>query len=123
MELAEGAVLSLPLFFLDESLAERDVNVPDCMLEVTLNADLLAHLCQNPAADASVALALDDYGLNDLKPGTAIPDRESQQVQLTLTQGPCLAAILMLDDGRSLVSPQMDMMPLFDLDEEFYEEE
>lgn len=123
MELAEGAVLSLPLFFFDESLSERDINVPDCTLEVTLNADLLAHLCQNPAADASVALTLDDYGLNDLKPGTAIPDRASQQVQLTLTQGPCLAAILMLDDGRSLVSPQMDMMPLFDLGEEFYEEE
>ena len=115
MELSQGAVLSLPLFLLDESLYSRDMSEPDLLLEVTLDEELLAHLCQNPSAEQSVSIQLNEY---QLVASTLNVPQQPHQAMLTLTRGPLLAAVVESDEGQSYVSPQLEMMPTFDLGDE-----
>ncbi|MFY8275274.1 hypothetical protein AAEU32_14195 [Pseudoalteromonas sp. SSDWG2] len=115
MELSQGAVLSLPLFLLNDDLYARDIDAPDLLLEVTLDEDLLANLCQNPSAEQSVSLQLNEYQL--VAQSEPVPQQEHQGM-LTLSLGPLLAAIVECDDGTSFVSPQLEMMPTFDLGDE-----
>ncbi|WP_105253895.1 hypothetical protein [Pseudoalteromonas sp. T1lg75] len=112
MELSQGAVLSLPLFVLNDSLYARDMNEPDLLLEVTLDEELLAHLCQNPSAEQSVSLQLSTY---ELRPRAQPLLSCEHQAMLILSRGPLLAAVLECSDGQSYVSPQLEMMPTFDL--------
>ena len=112
MELSQGAVLSLPLFQFNDELPNRDLDHPDLYLEVVLDEQLLAHLCQNPAQDQSVSLQLADYQL--LAHTESVPS-ESHSAMLMLTHGPLLAATLERDNGVNYVSPQLEMMPTFDL--------
>ncbi|WP_462156749.1 hypothetical protein [Pseudoalteromonas sp. GB56] len=115
MELSQGAVLSLPLFVLDENLYTRDMSEPDLLLEVELDENLLAHLCQNPPEDQSVSLQLPAYQL--CAQSVPVPE-QAHHAMLTLTRGPLLAAVVECEDGQSFVSPQLEMMPTFDLGDE-----
>lgn len=115
MELAQGAALHLPLFELNESLHSRDVEQPDFLLEVVLDDELLTHLCQNPAEHESVSLNIPHYEL--IEQAESVGKLEHSAV-LTISHGPLLGAVLECNDGRAFVSPQMDMMPTFDLGDE-----
>ena len=66
MELEQNSDLTLPLFYFDENLHSRDIESPDLLLHVTLSEELLAQLCQNPAVDSSVAIAINEYRLEAL---------------------------------------------------------
>ena len=58
MEFEQDSNLTLPLFLLNESLSERDVEQPDFEISVALDDELLAQICQNPSADSSIAITM-----------------------------------------------------------------
>ncbi|WP_404342277.1 hypothetical protein [Pseudoalteromonas mariniglutinosa] len=116
MELAQDSHLTLPLFCFDDSLPQRDIDSPDLLLNVLLSDELLAQLCQNPAIDSSVAITLSDYQLTSVNERFTVNTEHS--AQLTLAHGPLLSAVVSTSDDISFVSPQVDMMPTFDLGDE-----
>jgi len=117
MELEQDSNLTLPLFLFDETLSKRDLNTPDLLLTIVLDDELLTQLCQNPGADSSIGITINSYALEAVnKIYTSIIDSE-HNAQLTLTHGPSLSALLNTSD-IAFVSPQMDMMPTFDLGDE-----
>ncbi|CAM4196493.1 hypothetical protein [Pseudoalteromonas ostreae] len=118
MELEQDSSLTLPLFLFDETLNERDLSTPDLSLSVLLDDDLLIQLCQNPAPDSSIAITISDYMVEAHNPAFADVTREAHHAQLTLTHGPLLSAVLDAKSEQTFVSPQMDMMPTFDLGDE-----
>lgn len=115
MELEQNSDLTLPLFYFDEHLNSRDIESPDLLLHVTLDENLLTQLCQNPAVDSSVAIALTDYRLEALAEQYQSLIKGEHHAQLTLVRGPLLSAMLSAEGDSSFVSPQVDMMPTFDL--------
>lgn len=46
MDIALGTNLTLPLFLLDETLQNRDPEKPDFSIDIILDEDLVAHMCQ-----------------------------------------------------------------------------
>lgn len=118
MELDQDSSLTLALFLFDETLNERDIASPDLSLSVLLDDDLLTQLCQNPAADSSIAITISDYIIEAHNPVFADLVSDAHQAQLTLTHGPLLSAVLNTLSEQTFVSPQMDMMPTFDLGDE-----
>ena len=58
MEFEQDSNLTLPLFLLNESLSERDVEQPDFEISVALDDELLAQICQNPSEDSSIAITI-----------------------------------------------------------------
>lgn len=125
MELEQNSDLTLPLFYFDENLHSRDIESPDLLLHVTLSEALLAQLCQNPAVDSSVAIAINEYRLEALNDDFQVLIGGEHSAQLTLVRGPLLSAMLSCENDHTFVSPQVDMMPTFDLgdDVEDIEEE
>ncbi|MBH0070315.1 MULTISPECIES: hypothetical protein [unclassified Pseudoalteromonas] len=118
MEFEQDSNLTLPLFLLDESLSNRDLEQPDFEISIGLDDELLAQICQNPSEDSSVAITVSGYELlitNSLY--LAILDQE-HDAQITLTHGPLLSIVLNTEGQNTFVSPQMDMMPTFDLGDE-----
>ncbi|MGO2010998.1 MAG: hypothetical protein ACTJH9_00715 [Pseudoalteromonas sp.] len=118
MEHEQDSNLTLPLFLFDDTLNTRDIEQPDLLINVSLDETLLTQLCQNPNADSSIAINLADYQLDMLNKQFSELLEQPHQAQLTLTQGPLLSALLTTEDERSFVSPQVDMMPTFDLGDE-----
>lgn len=118
MEHEQDSNLTLPLFLFDDSLNTRDIEQPDLLINVILDEALLTQLCQNPSADSSIAINLADYQLEVLNSQFSELVAQPHQAQLTLTQGPLLSALLSAEDERAFVSPQVDMMPTFDLGDE-----
>ncbi|MFU2510262.1 hypothetical protein [Pseudoalteromonas sp. ASV78] len=118
MELEQDSSLTLPLFLFDENLNERDLETPDLLLSVLLDDDLLTQLCQNPAQDSSIAITISDYIVEAHNPAFADLVTDAHHAQLTLTHGPLLSAVLDTLSEQTFVSPQMDMMPTFDLGDE-----
>ncbi|AZZ99831.1 hypothetical protein [Pseudoalteromonas sp. R3] len=115
MELQENTPLNLPLFRLDDNLAERDMEQPDLTLEVILDANLLANLCQNPAPEQSVSIPLESYQISNIEQQVAEVLSHGHQAQLLLNHGPVLSAVLSCESQAMFVSPPMEMMPTFDL--------
>jgi len=118
MEHEQDSNLTLPLFLFDDNLSARDIEQPDLLISVTLDEALLTQLCQNPSADSSIAINIADYQLEALNDLFSELVAQSHQAQLTLTHGPLLSALLTAEDERAFVSPQVDMMPTFDLGDE-----
>ncbi|MBQ4834210.1 hypothetical protein J8L70_13225 [Pseudoalteromonas sp. MMG010] len=118
MELAQDSHLALPLFIFDETLSERDVAQPDLEVSAVLNEELLSQLCQNPAPGSSIAITLTDYQLTLVNPQHNEVLNLQHSAQLTITHGPLLNAVLNTDQETMFVSPQVDMMPTFDLGDE-----
>lgn len=118
MELEQDSHLTLPLFLFDETLSERDLDTPDLLLTIVLDDDLLTQLCQNPNSDSSIGISIADYQIEAVNGAySALIDAE-HHAQLTLTHGPLLSAMLDTQSEATFVSPQMDMMPTFDLGDE-----
>ncbi|AQP99521.1 MULTISPECIES: hypothetical protein [Pseudoalteromonas] len=118
MEFEQDSNLTLPLFLLDETLSERDLEQPDFEISIGLDDELLAQICQNPSEDSSIAITVNSYELLIAdSPYLKILDQE-HDAQITLTHGPLLSVILNTEDQKAFVSPQMDMMPTFDLGDE-----
>ncbi|WP_338366286.1 hypothetical protein [uncultured Pseudoalteromonas sp.] len=118
MEFEQDSKLTLPLFILNESLSERDVEKPDLEISFALNDELLTQICQNPAPDSSVAISLDNFELEvHSREFNELLDYE-HDAHITLTHGPLLSVVLNTQKHDSFVSPQMDMMPTFDLGDE-----
>ncbi|SFC81431.1 hypothetical protein [Pseudoalteromonas denitrificans] len=115
MDLAVGTSLTLPLFFLDETLQNRDLEKPDLSIEITLDEDLVAHACENPEADSSICVYITQYQLSDINNDFKFIGSE-HVAQLQITPGPCIAVLLSLPDGKTFVSPQMDFLPTFDFE-------
>ena len=118
MELEQDSNLTLPLFILDETLSTRDLAQPDVEISVILSDELLTQLCQNPSADSSIGISITDYELNVINSSFSSVVRSEHDAQLTLTQGPLLSAVVNTVDELTFVSPQVDMMPTFDLGDE-----
>ncbi len=118
MELEQDSNLTLPLFLFDDTLSERDLEVPDLQITITLDDDLLTQLCQNPSADSSIGITLADYQLEAINEKYSTLPEAEHYAQLTLSHGPLLSAMLNAQDEATFVSPQMDMMPTFDLGDE-----
>ncbi|BDF96323.1 hypothetical protein RC083_14490 [Pseudoalteromonas haloplanktis] len=115
MELEQDSSLTLPLFLFDETLNERDLEAPDLLISVLLDDDLLTQLCQNPTPDSSVAITIADYLVEAHNPAFSELVSQAHHAQLTLSHGPLLSAVLDTQSDHTFVSPQMDMMPTFDL--------
>ncbi|WP_372857805.1 hypothetical protein [Pseudoalteromonas sp.] len=118
MELEQDSNLTLPLFILDETLSTRDLAQPDVEISVILSDELLTQLCQNPSADSSIGISITDYELNVINSSFSSVVQSEHDAQLTLTQGPVLSAVVTTVDELTFVSPQVDMMPTFDLGDE-----
>lgn len=118
MELEQDSNLTLPLFILDETLSTRDLALPDVEISVILSDELLTQLCQNPSADSSIGISITDYELNVINSSFSSVVQSEHDAQLTLTQGPLLSAVVTTVDELTFVSPQVDMMPTFDLGDE-----
>lgn len=118
MELEQDSHLTLPLFILDETLSTRDLAQPDFEIAVILSDELLTQLCQNPSADSSIGISLTAYELSTINPNFADVQESEHDAQLTLTQGPLLSAVVTTAENLTFVSPQVDMMPTFDLGDE-----
>ncbi|WP_372762275.1 hypothetical protein [Pseudoalteromonas sp.] len=118
MEFSQDSHLTLPLFMLDESLSSRDLTQPDFEIAIVLDDELLAQLCQNPSASSSIAITVQDYQLIINNPTFSALLEQQHDAQLTLTHGPLLSAVLTTQEQHTFVSPQMDMMPTFDLGDE-----
>jgi hypothetical protein len=118
MELEQDSHLTLPLFLYDHTLNERDIESPDFELTVLLNEELLTQLCQNPSQDSSIAISISGYVLKSINPTLSDVLSQTHSAQLTLNHGPLLSAVLNTDNDSVFVSPQMDMMPTFDLGDE-----
>ena len=118
MELQQDSNLTLPLFILDETLSTRDLAQPDVEISVILSDELLTQLCQNPSADSSIGISITDYELNVINSSFSSVVQSEHDAQLTLTQGPLLSAVVTTVDELTFVSPQVDMMPTFDLGDE-----
>ncbi|PWS54550.1 hypothetical protein [Pseudoalteromonas sp. meg-B1] len=118
MELEQDSNLTLPLFILDETLSTRDLAQPDVEISVILSDELLTQLCQNPSADSSIGISITDYELNVINSSFSSVVQSEHDAQLTLTQGPLLSAVVTTADELTFVSPQVDMMPTFDLGDE-----
>ena len=115
MELVAGNLLRLPLFILNDTLADRDIEQPDLFIDITLNQDLIDELCVNPDVDNNACLYLDAYQLEVINSAYHGLLQESHSAQLQISHGPLVAAMLTTDDERVFVSPHMDFMPTFDL--------
>ncbi|PAJ73776.1 hypothetical protein CJF42_14110 [Pseudoalteromonas sp. NBT06-2] len=121
MDLALGTNLTLPLFLLDETLQNRDPEKPDFSIDIILDEDLVAHMCQAPEADSSIAIYINQYELINMPDEFKLfGDEHVSQIQVT--QGPSIAALVQFPDGTTFVSPQMDFLPTFDMDVEEGEE-
>lgn len=118
MELEQDSNLTLPLFLLDESLSARDLEQPDLEISAPLNDELLTQLCQNPNADSSIGISIVDYELKLINSSFENIMTGEHDAQLTLTQGPLLSAVVSTAGDLTFVSPQIDMMPTFDLGDE-----
>lgn len=118
MEFEQDSKLTLPLFILNESLSERDVEKPDLDISFALTDDLLTQICQNPALDSSIAISLKEYVLELYSSEFNDVLNHEHDAQITLTHGPLLSVVLNMHDSQTFVSPQMDMMPTFDLGDE-----
>ncbi|MGS0536825.1 hypothetical protein [Pseudoalteromonas sp. SaAl2] len=118
MELEQDSNLTLPLFVFDETLSDRDLEKPDLLLTIVLDDELLTQLCQNPSADSSIAITINSYQLEAVDQTFAEIIDTDHDAQLTLTHGPLLSAVLNTQKETTFVSPQMDMMPTFDLGDE-----
>jgi hypothetical protein len=123
MEFAQDSNLTLPLFLLDETLSQRDLAQPDFEISIALNDELLAQLCQNPSESSSIAISVENYQLLISNPEFSALLEQEHDAQLTLTHGPLLSGVLTTQDQLTFVSPQMDMMPTFDLGDEVDEVE
>jgi len=115
MDLALGTNLTLPLFLLDETLQNRDPEQPDFSIDIVLDEDLVAHMCQNPDADSSISIYINQYKLIDMPAEFKLLGNEHVS-QMQVTPGPTIAAIVIFPCGKTFVSPQMDFLPTFDMD-------
>ncbi|KAF7772424.1 hypothetical protein PCIT_a2489 [Pseudoalteromonas citrea] len=122
MELSQNTPLSLPLFLLNDEIESRDIEAPDLVLNVVLDETLLANLCQNPSAEESVSITLDNYQLEVVDSTFSKLLEQSHQAQLLLNHGPVLSAVLSDETEQVFISPPIEMMPTFDLGEEVEEE-
>lgn len=118
MEIEQDSNLTLPLFLLDETLSERDLEQPDFEISIALNDELLTQICQNPSEDSSVAITLSNYQLLITGSVYSATLEQEHDAQITLTHGPLLSVVLNTSEQQTFVSPQMDMMPTFDLGDE-----
>ncbi|WP_377110219.1 hypothetical protein [Pseudoalteromonas sp. R86517] len=118
MEFEQDSKLTLPLFILNESLSERDVEKPDLDISFALDDELLTQICQNPAPDSSIAISLKEYELAPHSSEFNALLNQEHDAQITLIHGPLLSVVLNTHDNQTFVSPQMDMMPTFDLGDE-----
>ncbi|ATC80888.1 hypothetical protein PAGA_a0304 [Pseudoalteromonas agarivorans DSM 14585] len=118
MEFEQDSKLTLPLFILNESLSERDLEKPDLDISFALDDELLTQICQNPAPDSSIAISLKEYELAPHSSEFNALLNQEHDAQITLTHGPLLSVVLNTHDNQTFVSPQMDMMPTFDLGDE-----
>ncbi|CAI87828.1 MULTISPECIES: hypothetical protein [Pseudoalteromonas] len=118
MEFEQDSTLTLPLFLFDDTLSDRDLEQPDFEISLPLDDELLTQLCQNPSEDSSIAISVESYQLTIVNPELADIAEQQHDAQLTLTRGPLLSAVLITADQQTFVSPQMDMMPTFDLGDE-----
>lgn len=118
MEFEQDSNLTLPLFILDETLSERDLEQPDLAISLALDDELLTQICQNPSQDSSIAINIDDYSLTLHNSQLEALVEQEHDAQITLTHGPLLSAVLNTQNHGTFVSPQMDMMPTFDLGDE-----
>ena len=116
MELVAGNLLSLPLFFLNEQLAERDLEKPDLIIDITLDDALLAELCINPAVDESACLYIENYALSSVSEHFKVMLESGHHAELQINHGPMIAVLLNTEDEQVFVSPHIDCMPTFDLD-------
>lgn len=71
-----------------------------------------------PSADSSIGISITDYELNVINSSFSSVVQSEHDAQLTLTQGPLLSAVVTTVDELTFVSPQVDMMPTFDLGDE-----
>lgn len=117
-------VLSVPLFILDDTLEQRDIEQPDAIINIQLNEHLMAELCQNPSADQRICLYISDYELEVIRSHLFAGERPDV-VELHLSQGPSLSVLYTsTEDSIQFVSPELEFMPEFDLgisDEELEE--
>ena len=118
MDLSENTPLVLPLFLLNDMIEQRDVECPDLTLQVQLDETLLAHLCQNPNAQESISINLEQYTLNAEMADFSEAVERAHQAQLILNHGPVLSAVISLENDLVFISPPMEMMPTFDLGDE-----
>jgi hypothetical protein len=118
MEFEQDSNLTLPLFLLDETLSERDLEQPDFEISISLNDELLAQICQNPSEDSSIAITVSGYELLISSSSYLNILEQEHDAQITLTHGPLLSIVLNTEAQKTFVSPQMDMMPTFDLGDE-----
>ncbi len=118
MEFEQDSNLTLPLFLLNESLNDRDLEQPDFEILIPLDDDLLAQICQNPSEDSSIAITVTDYELLITDPAYTPVLDHPHSAQITLIHGPVLSVVLNTENQDVFISPQMDMMPTFDLGDE-----
>jgi hypothetical protein len=118
MEFEQNSNLTLPLFLLNESLSDRDLEQPDFEILIPLDDDLLAQICQNPSEDSSIAITVTDYELLITDPAYTPVLEQPHSAQITLIHGPVLSVVLNTENQNVFISPQMDMMPTFDLGDE-----
>tara|TARA_B100001063_G_scaffold237358_1_gene258196 strand:- start:378 stop:758 length:381 start_codon:yes stop_codon:yes gene_type:complete len=118
MEFEQNSNLTLPLFLLNESLSDRDLEQPDFEILIPLDDDLLAQICQNPSEDSSIAITVTDYELLITDPAYTPVLEQPHSAQITLIHGPVLSVVLNTENQDVFISPQMDMMPTFDLGDE-----
>lgn len=118
MEFAQDSNLTLPLFLFDDSLSDRDLAQPDFEISIPLDDQLLTQLCQNPSENSSIAINLESYQLIITDPLFVNILEQEHDAQVTLTRGPLLSIVLNTQQQLTFVSPQMDMMPTFDLGDE-----
>ncbi|MDP4982716.1 hypothetical protein [Pseudoalteromonas tunicata] len=115
MELVAGNLLSLPLFFLNEQLAQRDLEQPDLVIDITLDDALLAELCINPAPEESACLYIENYALSAISEQFKVTLDNGHHAELQINHGPMIAVLLNTEDEQVFVSPHIDCMPTFDL--------
>lgn len=113
MELNQADALTLPLFKLDDIQTFTPQSLPYGELSVILDEDILAHLCQNPDSQSSVSVEIPNYQITFTDSSQQSDDH---QAYFVIHHGPLLTAELHLSDGQLLISPQVDMMPTFDLE-------
>ncbi|BBN80133.1 hypothetical protein PA25_01180 [Pseudoalteromonas sp. A25] len=118
MDLSENTPLVLPLFLLNDTIEQRDIEHPDLTLEVTLDETLLANLCQNPSIEENISINLAQYSLSAHETEYETAISSAHQAQLILNHGPVLSAVVSLESELVFISPPMEMMPTFDLGEE-----
>lgn len=117
MEFEQDNNLTLPLFLLDETLSDRDLQKPDFEVLIKLTDELIAEICQNPSEDSSIAVTVSDYELKIANCTYQHLLTDEHNLHITLLHGPVLSAVLHTQ-AAEFVSPQMDMMPTFDLGDE-----